>query len=373
MNGTHVGLFLPSLRGGGAERSMVTLANAMAAAGVRTDLLLVQARGPYLAEVSAAVRVVDLGASRVMGSLTSLARYLRREKPAGLIATPSHANVVAIWSNLLAGRPTRVIVREANAIGRAGSDPFESRWMPRFIRWFYPWADHVVAVSEGVARDLASTIRVPLASISVIYNPILTPDLEYRAREVPDHPWFSTPGLSVLLAVGRLSAQKDFPTLLRAFSKLRHQNALRLVILGEGDDRSRLQSMIRDMDLEDRVALPGFVGNPFSYMSRARLFVLSSAWEGLPGVLLQAMACGCPVVSTDCPSGPAEILENGRWGRLVPVGDAQALASAIEQTLADRQAPDVRRRAADFGVGQAVDAYLALVGANATAHGEQPE
>jgi glycosyltransferase involved in cell wall biosynthesis len=166
----------------------------------------------------------------------------------------------------------------------------------------------------------------------------------------------------VILAVGRLTLQKDFPTLIRAFARLRARRSARLVILGEGELRDELEALVAELGLTADVALPGFVDNPFSWMRGSALFVLSSAWEGFGNVLVEAMACGTPVVSTDCPSGPAEILENGKWGRLAAVGDAEALARAIAEALDDPNPPDVRARAAFFSVERSVDAYLAILG-----------
>ncbi len=191
---------------------------------------------------------------------------------------------------------------------------------PWLARRFYPWADTVIAVSEGVADDLVSCLGLSRAQITVIPNPVVSDDIEALANEPLEHPWFAPGAPPVLLAAGRLTTQKAFPTLLQAFARLVPERDLRLMILGEGPDRGALQAEIDALGLGARVALPGFDPNPFRYLARARLFVLSSAWEGLPGVLIQAMACGTPVVSTDCPSGPREVLENGRLGPLVPVG-----------------------------------------------------
>jgi len=192
---------------------------------------------------------------------------------------------------------------------------------------------------------------------------VVSDDLDALASEPIEHPWLVPGPPPVVLAAGRLTAQKDFPTLLRAFARLVPERDLRLMILGEGPDRAALEAEIEALGLGDRVALLGFQANPFSYMARARLFVLSSAWEGLPGVLIQAMACGTPVVSTDCPSGPREVLEGGRLGPLVPVGDAEALARAIMQTLdAPLPAEILKARAAQYGLAPVSRRYLAALG-----------
>lgn len=359
----RIALFLPSLRGGGAERVMVTLANGFGARGLAVDLILAKAEGPYLKDVSEAVRVVDLGASRVLASLPGLIRYLRRERPGAMLSAMNHANVVALLARKLARIPTRLVVSEHSTLGAGrGTPPLGlARIMPWLMSCTYPWATSIVAVSAGVADALAEAIVFPRQGITVVYNPVVTPQLISQSREVLCHAWLAPGEPPVILAVGRLTAKKDFTTLIRAFACLREARAARLVILGEGELRKELQTLIGELQLTADIDLPGFSDNPFAWMRRSALFVLSSASEGLPTVLIEAMACGTPVVSTDCLSGPTEILENGKWGRLVPVGDAAALAAAMAATLDESKSDYVARRAADFGIEQAVDGYLAIL------------
>ena len=197
------------------------------------------------------------------------------------------------------------------------------------------------------------------SAIRTIYNPVVDEKLREMAAEALDHPWFQPGAPSVVLGVGRLILQKDFATLLRAFAILNARRRARLVILGEGRLRPALESLARELGVEDHVALPGFAENPYRYMSRAAVFALSSIYEGLPGVLIQALACGCPVVSTDCPGGSAEILHGGQVGRLVPMQDAEALADALDNTLAESaSAHDLRERAARFSVQHISREYL---------------
>ncbi|MBI3992233.1 MAG: glycosyltransferase [Candidatus Lambdaproteobacteria bacterium] len=359
-----VAIFLPSLRGGGAERIMVTLANAFAGKGLRVDLVVAKAEGPYLKDVVPSVRVVDLGSSRVLTSLPRLARYLRRERPQVMLSAMSHANVVAIVARCLSRAPTRVVVSErAHLSDILAHDPsLRGRAMASLMRWTYPLAEGAVAVSQGVADDLAATIGLPRERIRVVYNPIDAVRMAALAAEPLRHPWFEPGEPPVMLGIGRLTAQKDFTTLIRAFARLRTKRAARLMILGEGELRQELEALVAAMHVSGDVLLPGFVDNPYAYLRRARLFVLSSGWEGLPGALFEAMACGTPVVSTDCPSGPAEILENGRWGRLVPVGDVGALAQAMAEALDECSPPDVVARAREFSVERAVEGYLHALG-----------
>ncbi|MGB9554008.1 MAG: glycosyltransferase, partial [bacterium] len=303
-------LFLPSLHGGGAERVKVNLAQGFAERGLKVDLVLAKAEGPYLSRVSSKVRVVDLRAKRVLYSLPALVQYLRRERPAALLSALNHANVVAIWAKKLACVKTRLVATEHTVLSQSteNTSSLRGRLMPLLIRLFYPWADAVVAVSRGVAEDLSSMTGLPLNKIKVIYNPVITPELFAKAEEPVDHPWFRPGEPPVILGVGRLTAAKDFPTLIRAFALVHKERPARLMILGEGEDRPELEALVRELGLEQDVALPGFVENSYKYMKRAAVFVLSSRWEGLPTVLIEALALGTPVVSTDCPSGPKEIL-----------------------------------------------------------------
>ena len=363
-------LFLPSLRGGGAERVMVTLANAFAERGYATDLVLAAAEGPYLKDVSDQVRVVDLHAGRVSKALLPLARYLRRERPRAMLSAMNHANVVAIAARMLARVPCRLVVSEHNTISveAARAQGAVAKTVYALVPWGYRRADAIVAVSREAAADLERFARLPAGSVQAIYNPFDLDRIRRLAAEPLDHPWFAPGQPPVVLAIGRLTEQKDFPSLIRAFAAIRSHRPARLLILGEGELRGELEALVRTCGLTaDDVQMPGFVANPFAYLSRCSVFVLSSRWEGLPGVLIEALACGAPVVSTDCPSGPREILENGRWGRLVPVGDVEALADAMVATLDEKTHPDVKVRAADFGVERAAKAYVDVMLAN---HGE---
>jgi glycosyltransferase involved in cell wall biosynthesis len=332
---TRLAIFLPDLVVGGAQRSMLKLAGGMADRGHAVELVLSHARGPFLAEVPQRVRVIDLHARRVLTSLPGLVRYLRRERPAAMLSA-LHANVVALWARRLSCVPTRLIVSERNTLtsesGHYASD-LRMRLSPELIKRFYPWADAIVAVSKGVADDLSRATGIPSERIRVIYNPIVTPEFRRKAAAFLEHPWFGPGQPPVILTVGRLSEQKDFPILIRAFERVRRNRPARLLILGEGEERPALEAEVRQRGLEQDVSLPGFVPNPYPYMVRAGAFVLSSRWEGLPGVLIEALYCGAPLVATDCPSGPREILADGRYGQLVPVGDTGALAGAIEMAL----------------------------------------
>ncbi len=359
----RIALFLPSLRGGGAERAMSILANGIAARGLAVDLVLAKAEGAYIGMIDPAVRVVDLQASRVVASLRPLAGYLRQERPYALLSALDHANIVALWARTMARVSTRVAVSVRNtlSVAQANTRLGRTKVLPILMRLHYRSADRVIAVSEGVANDLAHAIKLPRERIHVIYNPVVSDKLLALSHKPLSHPWLAHDQPPVVLAIGRLAAAKDYPTLIQAFASLRQQRSARLVILGEGELRGALEQRIAQLGLTDDVLLPGFVDNPFPWMRACSLFVLSSAWEGLPNVLIEAMACGAPIVSTDCPSGPAEILEKGRWGHLVPVGDHERLARAMITVLDSQQHPDVTIRASRFTVERAVSEYLRVL------------
>lgn len=367
----RVAFYIPSLDDAGPGRVLVALSKGFARRGYAVDLVLSRADGPYLKQSLSDVRIVDLGAKSIRTSLPALLRYvsplagyLRRDRPSVMMSVMNHANVVALLAKRSAHAEMPLVIGEHTHLSaslKRGLRDIGARrglLMPEVMQVLYPQADCVVAVSNGVADDLAHRIRLPRERVQVIHNPAVTPEISELAQALPSHPWFAPGEPPVILGVGQLIEDKGFGTLIEAFARIRGH--ARLVILGEGSFRPQLEKLIRSLELDSSVSLAGFRDNPFAYMHRAALFVLSSQHEALPTVLIEAMACGAPVVSTDCPGGPAEILENGKWGRLVPVDDVDALANAMLNALAQTRHPDVARRAQDFGVEQAVDRYLEL-------------
>lgn len=369
---TDIAIFLPSLEGGGAERVMAILANGFAAREYRVDLVLVTASGPYLKLLHPDIRVVDLASGTVIRSLAALARYIRRNRPRAFLAALSHANVVAILAHRMVRSDARLVVSERlslSAARRYHRSP-RDRIIRAMARGVYRWADRVVVVANAMIDELEQQLGLPRNRIESIYNPVIDRALLEAAEQPCEHPWLKTAHeIPVVLGCGRLSAQKDFPTLIEAFRILRERRAARLVILGEGEDRAALEAQVRAAGLENDVDMPGFAANPFCFMAASSVFVLSSIYEGMPGALIQAMACGAPVVSTRCPTGPDEILEDGYWGALVPVQEPLALAVAIEQTL-DKSGHDVRQRASAFSEAEAVTGYLRALGL--PEHGQKP-
>jgi len=388
-------LFIRSLGsdGGGAERAWLYLAEAFARGGHRVDLVLGRRTGHFADAVPAGVRVVDLAVrSRlpllgavlrdprsarslapaltalpppwILAAVPALADYLTRERPRALLSALSYGNLTALWARHRARVPVRVAISEHNTLSVRAAHARARRWrvLPELEARWYPRADAILAVSEGVADDLARTARLPRERIAVTYNPVVGPELAAAAREPVEHAWLCPGAVPVVLGVGKLKPQKRFDVLLEAFARARAARPLRLVILGEGPLHRHLERRAAELGVADDVALPGFVANPFAWMARSAVFALSSAWEGLPTVLIEALACGCPVVSTDCPSGPAEILGRGGLGALVPVGDAGALAEAIDAAIDAPGDPAARRaRAADFAIDRAAPRYLAAL------------
>ncbi len=396
----RIALFLKGRDFGGVQRAYAILARAFLSRGLEVDLVHAGELSPMLEDLPGGVRRVPVapdsrlrvvralarlpgrplawralaGKPRIVACLPSLVAYLRERRPRGLLASLPLNNLVALWATRLAGVETRCVVREAEALSaKLPTQRGARRQLPALIRRFYPEAHAVVSVSRAVADDLADTTGLRRSAITTIYNPFELERITALAAEPPPHPWLGDGEPPLVLGAGRLHAQKDFPTLLRAFARLRKQCEARLVILGEGAERASLEALARSLGIEADLRLPGYAANPFAWLARARVFALSSAWEGLANVVVEALACGTPVVSTRC-SGSEEILEDGEHGRLVEVGDDEALAAAIAAELEssrDRQA--LQGRARDFSLERSVDGYLeALVGAGASTSSTLP-
>lgn len=362
MNQKRIAFFVPNLAGGGAERVAVNLLQGMAKREVPLDLILANAEGPYLKQVPEQVRLINLGVGRVMKAVVPLSRYLKENRPIALLSHMNHTNVSAILAKELAGTKTRLVLVEHNTLSVDKSKLFRSKLVPPFMKLLYPRADVIVGVSRGVAEDLERQMGFAPGTIKVVYNPVVDREMLAKSKAPLEHPWFQPGNPPVFLAVGRLTEQKDFLNLIKALALLKKQRQARLIILGEGECRSELEAAIEHLELSEDVALPGFVQNPYAYMSHASGFVLSSRHEGLPTVLIEAMACGCPVVATDCPSGPKEILESGKYGALVPIENPAALADAMLKTLDAPLNRDVLvERGTYFSFDRAVSEYLELM------------
>lgn len=353
-------LFVPSLTVGGAERVALNLSQTLVQRGFRVDLVLQNAVGLFLQQVAPEVRVIDLKATGLVSKLSALVQYLQREQPAVLLSILDNINL-ASWAQRLARVPTRVVVSLHINLSQQAQG-FKTWLKPYIVRYSYPLAHSVVAVSQGVAEDLSRVSGLSLAKIQVLPNPIVCA----RALEATDtipHPWFASEQWPVILGVGRLAKEKDFATLIRAFAKVRQHYPARLMILGEGEQRSQLERLIQRLHLEAEVAMPGYVANPYPYMAKASVFALSSTTEAFGNVLVEAMAVGTSIVSTDCIGGPREILAGGECGKLVPIGDVDQLAAAIVTTIKDPTDPKLlQQRATLFSIERVVNQYLGVLG-----------
>jgi len=393
----RIALLTRGLSGGGVQAMMLNTARELVARGYRVDLLMNARRAKGAApdgltarplslrprvcgrilslraapedfDVLARPVLFGLVAAEQLRLLPSLRRYLAEARPAGLISATTYANLAAIWARALADVPTRILVSERDDLAQNLAEgvarrAWRWRYAPPLIQRAYPRAEAIVGVSDGVAESLARTTGLDRARIHTVYNPVVTDGLLAAAAEAPDEPWLDAGEPPVIVAAGRLVQKKDYPTLLRAFARLRAERPVRLLILGEGRERGRLEALASTLGVAADVKLPGWAGAPAGYMARAAAFALSSTREGFGNVIVEALACGLPVVSTDCPSGPAEILGGGRYGRLVPPGDDAALAKALAETLATPPDPAIlKARAGEFTAARATSRYLELLG-----------
>lgn len=365
MDGARIAIFVKHLSMGGAQRQMVLLANAFADKGYEVDLITAKGGGPLHKSVGDKVRLIHLNSRRLWYATFHLSSYIKEYKPDVVLSAGWQVNLVSIWSKLVRYRSFRLVVSVRTNITEQSNRTslWYARVNPMAISLFYPIADSIIVVSQGVLEDLKHISSRSWRMATVVYNPVVDERMMMRSQEELYHPWFqSADDVPVIVAVGRLDAQKNFSLLLRAFRLLSSRVGARLVIVGDGVERKKLQALGRELEISDRIDFVGFKMNPYPYMRRASLFVLSSDFEGIANVLVEALACGCPVVSTDCPSGPREILEDGKWGRLVPVGDAEELAEAMQRSLEDdHDADHLRRRAMDFTVEKSVDQYLEVL------------
>ncbi len=375
----HLVLFMSALEGGGAQRRMLLLARGFAEAGHEVRVVTVAAQPGDTADLPAGVDALSLNGSVprlswirhrralwVPMACGRLARHLRRRPPDALLSTSTPANLTALAARSFAGTETPLVVTlNLDLEGSLGRGAGAVIGLARRVACLYRHADMRIAISRGVAdsyrRLLGARLREQ-APIVTVPNPVDVAAITVAARETP-RPIWPVPGTGpLILACGKLKPQKDFSTLLEAAARIRRERPFRLVILGEGEERSMLERTARRLGIGDRVLLPGFVRNPWAWLARASLFVLSSRFEGSSNVLLEALACGCPVVATDCPSGPRELLANGRFGRLVPVGRPEILAQAIVAALdgmPDRNG--LRTRAAEFSIERATVGYLTAI------------
>jgi glycosyltransferase involved in cell wall biosynthesis len=359
-------VFRPTLDGGGADRVTVTLLEHLDRARFAPSLALVRRAGLLADEVPLDVPVIELGAPRLAMAVPYLARAIRERKPDIVVCTAGGANVVAVAAHRLSGSRARLVLSERSSLRRRDRSGLRAALELRLKRLAYRRADVVTAVSEGVADDLIELLALPPGRVQVVYNPVISDDVAVCAAEPVTHPWFSG-GEPVLLAVGRLVDIKDYPVMLDALVAIRRSAPARLAILGEGPLKAELEARARSLGLADAVAFLGYDKNPYRYMKRARLVIQSSRAEGLPGTLIQSLACGTPVVATDCDHGPREVVRDGVDGYLVGVGDPAGLARRASEILGDA-ALRARLGAAGadgaqrFSVASSMQRYHAAIG-----------
>lgn len=361
----RLAIILPDLRGGGAERISVSLAAALIKLGCQIDFVLMRKQGALIAELPAGVRLVDLKAPRIRSALKPLTAYFRDERPAGAITNMWPLTSVAVLARLRSRVPTRLAVCEHNTLSVSYSQKgkLHKAALALSIRTSYPLADARIAVSSGAADDLAKLTMLRRNSISVVHNPIPSPaTVDTAMLTAADAVWKGAPWGQRVLSVGSLKRQKNHTLLMRAFAGMSELPQSHLLILGEGPLRVELEQLSLQLGVASRVIFAGFHSDPTPFYQTADLFVLSSDYEGFGNVIVEAMACGLPVLCTDCPSGPAEILDNGKFGRLVPVNNVDALATAMAEELSkEHDCERLKARALDFAPEKAAARYLELL------------
>lgn len=363
MRPIRLSVFVPTLEGGGAEKCMLALSTALRRYGIRVTLIVSKGEGPHTEFAKKNLELVDLGSRTMRGSIPGLINHLKQECPDVLISALDHANVASLVARLISGVNPRIITTTHTMVSFAVRSTVRptTHGIPLLMRLLYSTADAVVAVSDAVADDLARLTGLKRSSIHVIHNPVDASAVTALAREPVQHPWFDPGQPPVVLSVGSLWPHKDHRTLLEAFRIVRGHVSARLAILGDGPLRADLSQRARRLGLEHDVLLPGFVPNPYSWMARSAVFVLPSKWEGLPTVLVEAMACGLTPVATDCPGGSAEVLGGGRFGYLTQVDNPPAMADVIIGALGRPLPTDaLRARASEFSIDNAAQSYLNL-------------
>jgi glycosyltransferase involved in cell wall biosynthesis len=360
-----VGIYMHDLRAGGAERQSLIIAEEFRRYGVDVTLVLHRLEGDLIDKVPAGLRIVELRGSRTLMDVPRLAHFLRTEKPDILLSNVDLNNVAALLAKAISFSSSRVVICQHNPIST--SFVLESNWMYRYLGVSYrilsPLITSAVAVSEGVAAELARVTGLQSERVFTINNPVVGPDFEARCEEPADHPWFEQPRLPTFVTAGRMVTHKDQETMIRALAIHRRRFDSRLVILGTGPLDQQLRELVAQLGLEQAVDFAGFRSNVLPYIRQADAFLLSSRCEGFGNVIVEALGCGTPVIATRCEYGPAEILDEGRYGVLVETRNPAAMAGAMDQvaTLRDRfPAAMLRQRAGEFSYAACASRYMAL-------------
>lgn len=378
-----IALLMPSFRAGGGEKAMIQIAGGLVESGCAVDLIVMRNDGELRSIVSDRVNIINFNTRRMIFSLPLLVLYLVKTRPLSIMALDEYSHLIAICASYLTLHKTKVVLR----IGNMYTELFEryrhwkDKLLPFFIRLTYRFADHVVAVSRGVADDITKIAGLDHKKITVIYNPKPQSEIVQKMSEPATHPWLEQKTLPVAIAVGRLREQKNLGLLIRAFSKIQKRFPSRLIIIGAGRDEGKLRRLISDLNAEDYISLPGFMENPYSFMARSDLFVFPSLWEGMPNAVIEALMCGLPIIASDCDSGPREILapktpynkriksgyELGEFGVLVAVNDEDSFVEAVVKMFNDKKMQDTYRertmvRASDFDIDKHFGPYEEVLG-----------
>jgi len=357
--------------GNGLTRVILNLLEPMVNQGFQVDIVVPKITNyhqNFEKSLPSGVRTISLGVNSsnviYLNKLLTLSRYLRQERPVALMAHGDYAGIANL-AKLISRQPTKVLHGVHINVSRYFDEisGIKTGLRQLLLKYTYATSDGLVAVSKGVAEDLSGMTGIPLSQIQVIYNPVVTTNLLNKAKQPIAHPWFASEAPPVILGAGRLMIQKDFSTLIRAFAKVRQYRLCRLMVIGEITlQKVELDALAQELGVTQDVQMPGFAENPYAYMSKAAVFVMSSKYEGFGNVLVEAMATGTPVVSTDCESGPAEILEYGQYGKLAPVGDSDSLAAAINETLDHPLDSEIlQARAQDFTTEKIAQQYLEFI------------
>ena len=359
-----IALTAPEL-GGGIGRNIINLANEFNSMGYKVDVLLDTDKGQLINLLNDKIGIKILPTSHPVGGLISLVPYLVNFRPEAILTPVVRHTALALNAKIVTRSSTRLYAEVHNTYSKTFQflKPFKRKTRIKRIQRYYPKCNGIITVSNGVADDFSSLTGIPRTSLTTVYNPIVTRELQDMAEEPVEHPWLQAGQPPVILGVGRLVSAKNFPLLIEAFELQRKKMECRCLIIGDGPQRSDVETKAAKSQFADDIDILGHRENPFAYMKKAAIFVLSSSWEGFGNVLVEAMSTGTPVISTDCPSGPREILEDGIHGILVPVGDPSAMAEAIHQTLLQPPSRENTKRAAErFSVRTISEHYLQVFG-----------
>ncbi|MCY4732133.1 glycosyltransferase [Natronomonas gomsonensis] len=355
-----ISLFIGRLNIGGAERVAVNLSKGLSNRNYDVEIILLKKEGELLDDIPSDVSITSLEVSRARLAFKPLIKYLFNNRPETIISFMTQANIITAVSNKLAGSPATTILTEHTTLSKKHS--ITTKRDRLLGKYTYRLSDHIVGVSNGVANDVAQWSNISEDGIETIYNPTIPESFLNKNYNMPDHPWFRDNNTSVILSAGRHVPQKEYSTLIKSFSRLVTDHNVRLILLGDGRLTDDYKNLVKSLGIEDYVLMPGFIKDPYDYMSHADVFVVSSKLEGLSLVIIEALGTGTPVVSTDCPHGPREILDNGKYGKLVPIGDDKEMATEIVNVLNSSTDPEfLKSRASDFTIEAIVKKYVELI------------